>query len=600
LSLDPDEILSKWNAVNVGAFGGKLPTPQIVIRNTPETGKTTRVGNKTVTEIKLPCGEVQVPTVSINGGPYQLDPDEPVILYMEDRLGDGPEEAIWTTLLHEAGHVQALGDGHGEVWRKTVEDRGITTDTGLAHDGTVAQLSEHQIIPGGTLDRIRQEWLRGARVAAPSAQQRPARSAPAAPSTGRFVAPRMPARQAQTGRQWPASPASARAPSGGRFSPAAPAHASRVTPGAIPKSAKTVFIYADCSGSMYGDGVANMVTALNGIWPIQGAQLFAYSDDVRPASSPNDLVEVSWDMGGGTSFEAIMLHAERHNPDMVLIFSDGQPNDEASTWTVWDRTSFPIGTHYCVNSAFAHAGSVQYMIDLCRGGGEATIGDEPIDIQEGVKRAMTNSGSPRQLPDLRPRIQTGIARIKGKIGVGKRIVELGNEVEDAKFNNAVGRAINAIDGTFDHLAAEVDGLFGQAFDQQRAQSRANAQHWADAAQKLDDGLGKLSGQILGAAKGEIEGTLIAEQQRIAAIAAKPRPDAVRVVAPSINPNLLSRGAAVRAANANGARALPAPSNQRALPAPAAVGTDAPINAVGGQPAQRDRAPATAGRFRRGQ
>ena len=278
------------------------------------------------------------------------------------------------------------------------------------------------------------------------------------------------------------------------------------------------------------------------------------------------------------------------------------PTTSARLGRYGDRTDFPIGTHYCVNSDFAHGASVQYMLDLCRGGGEATIGDEPIDIQEGVKRAMTNSRNPRQLPDLRPRINTGIARIKGKLGIGKRIIELGDEVEDAKFNNAVGQAINAIDGTFDHLEGELDGLFGQSFDGQREQSRVNAVAWADAAEKLNDGLGKLSTKILGAAKGEIEGTLVAGQQRIAAT--KARPDAVRVAAPSINPNLLARSAAVRAANTNGARSLPAPSNagsQRALPAPSAVGGETPINAVGGQPALRERAPALAGRgLRRGQ
>ena len=605
LHLDKDEMLSVYNLINARMCGGALPPAIIVLSNKKTKNVTqtvTRSGltTSTLTHTQQRNADIELELVSGGAGRKVLNPDKPVVITYYPHMATEPEETLWCTTWHEMCHALAADEDadHGPRWTRHATSGGMTVNTGMNDAGEACQVGEgHQIIPGGPLDMVRQEWLSAlvADASVPHQRAAPARSHAEA-GAGRFVAARQPAQQAPVVRQSSVSAATARTPIGGRFSPAAPAHASRVTPGAIPKSAKTVFIYADCSGSMIGDGISNMVTALGGIWPVEGAELFAYSDDVRPANSPHDLVEVSQDMGAGTSFEAIMLHAEHYNPDMVLIFSDGQPCDEVRTWAVWDRTDFPIGTHYCVNSDFAHGASVQYMIELCRGGGEATIGDDPIDIQEGVKRAMTNHPrQPRQLPDLRPRINTGIARLRGKLGIGKRIVELGDENQENAYNAAVGQAINAIDGTFDHLAGELDGLFGQAFDGQREQAKVNAQHWGEAAENLNNGLAQLSTKLLGAAKGEIEGTLVAGQQRIAAT--KARPDAVRVAAPSINPNLLARSAAVRAANTNGALALPAPVQgvTRALPAPSTAAGETPINEVSGQAAQRERAPAVAGR-----
>lgn len=614
LHLNKDELLSVYNLINARMCGGSLPPATIVLSDKATKKVTitpTRGGHFEHTSQQN--GDIKLDMVSRDGGrTYILNPNKPLPITFYPHLAEGPEEVIWCTMWHEMCHaLESINEpeDHGPNWTRRAESGGMTVSTGKNAAGEDAQVGGgHKIIPGGALDLVRQEWRRGGRATSPTQQP-----SVASPSAGRFAG--VPSRATPQPIAAPRGLSPSTAPrTPGRFSPVpptvAPSNAPRVTAAAIPEKAKRVFVYCDCSGSMYGGGSEVMASALAGLWPIKGAQLFAYADIVRQINSPDDLRRDnlgSLDVGGGTSFEAIMLHAEQHSPDMVLIFSDGQPCDERETWDVWDRTDFPISTHYCVNIGYtSDKEAVQYMIDLCRGGGEATIGDEPIDIQEGVKRAMTNSRNPRQLPDLTPRIKTGIARIQGKLGIGKRIVELGDEVEDAKFNNAVGQAINAIDGTFDHLAGELDGLFGQAFDGQREQSKVNAQHWEDAADKLNDGLGKLSTKLLGAAKGEIEGTLVAGQQRIAATRA--RPDAVRVGGVQINPNLLARSAAVRAANNNGARALPAPSNigsQRALPAPSApplgMSNEQPIPVereavrVGGE-----RANTLAGRFRRGQ
>ena len=285
------------------------------------------------------------------------------------------------------------------------------------------------------------------------------------------------------------------------------ANVPKITKADIPKKARRIFIYADCSASMTGESFNTMVKALNNLWPIEGAELYGYSDGMYAAGAPDHLYE----MHLGTCFEQLLLHAEQFDPDMALIYSDGLPCDESQTWDVWRRTDFPISTHLCMSPGIigSFPGAVQFMRDLCRGGGTFTCGEEVQDFEHGVSAAMGDETktrrcvSPRRLPDLTPQIRTGVERAKNKAEVNKRVIELGDELADVQHDVSVLQNRAAIAGTFEDIFAQVDGMAVEAIDHQREQSKIDKEHRAAAGASLRDGLAKLGASVLGAVKARL-------------------------------------------------------------------------------------------------
>jgi hypothetical protein len=344
------------------------------------------------------------------------------------------------------------------------------------------------------------------------------------------------------------------------------ANAPKITKSAIPKHARRIFIYADCSASMTGESFNAMVRALKTLWPIEGAELFGYSDGMYAAGSPDGLYE----MHLGTCFEQLLLHAERFSPDMALIYSDGLPCDGSQTWDVWRRTDFPISTHLCMVESIIECfpEAVQFMRDLCRGGGQFTYGEDVKDIEYGVNAAMgdetnTRRRAPRRLPDLTPQIRTGVERAKNKAEINKRIVELGDELADAQHDISELQGRAAVSGTFEDIFAQVDGMAVEAFEHQREQSKVDKANRAAAGASLRDGLAKLGASILGAVKGGYEQTLISGAKQRQGAAEKAA--AVQIGRVRLNPAVLTKASALLAASpAKEQAALPAPSTLRTL------------------------------------
>jgi hypothetical protein len=326
----------------------------------------------------------------------------------------------------------------------------------------------------------------------------------------------------------------------------------KITKSDIPKQARRIFIYADCSASMTGESFNAMVKALNNLWPIADAELFGYSDGMYAVGAPSHLYE----MHLGTCFEQLLLHSEQFDPDMALIYSDGLPSDESQTWEVWRRTDLPISTHLCMSPGIISSfpGAVQFMRDLCRGGGTFTCGEEVQDFEDGVSAAMgdeTNARrcvSPRRLPDLTPQIRTGVERAKNKAEINKWVIELGDV--------SVLQSRAAIAGTFEDIFAQVDGMAVEAIDHQREQSQIDKAHRAAAGVSLRDGLVKLGASVLGAVKAGYEQTVLtgAKQRAVA----KDTSAAVQIGKVRLDPSVLTRASAILAAEpAKQATALPA-------------------------------------------
>jgi hypothetical protein len=341
-------------------------------------------------------------------------------------------------------------------------------------------------------------------------------------------------------------------------------NAPKITKADIPKKAQRIFIFADCSGSMYGARFCNMVTALNNLWPIEGSELFGYGDDytLRAVGHPTQLPEPS----GGTVFEQILLHAEQYSPNLVLIYSDGEPCDEDQTWAVWHRTNFPIATHYISDSHSDRA--AQYLRSLCRGGGLFTCGDSITQLQHGVSQAMDDDYQrvcgARRLPDYSDQLKTGVERARNKANVNKRIIELGEELSDVQHDVGELQGRATIAGSLEKVFANLDGMAVEAFDQQRSRSAADKAARAEQHEGLAHGLFALGARILGRVKDEYQETLRGDPTRDAR---SERAAAVQIGRVSLNQDVLHRSAAISNARAPRSAALPAPSERPLAIAP---------------------------------
>jgi hypothetical protein len=399
-----------------------------------------------------------------------------------------------STLVHEDMHIivkqkygtsRPNGDAHGPEWR------GLMISVDLTPEDVNGGCRETPVRGGGFWQSYQRlpEVQAALRIVRDEVQN----GATIAPQQGRAMAP--------SSRRW------------GNLSGAPQGNQPD-----IPKQAKRIFIYADCSISMCGARFANMKAALNNIWPANGAELFGYSDDntLYAVGSPDCLPEP----GGATVFEQIFLHAELHNPDLVLIYSDGQPSDESQTWAVWHRTSFPIATHFIsASSGSVDDPAAQYMQSLCRGGGQFTCGDSVQSIQKGATQAMSNNSNgrfaPRQLKDLTQQIKTGVGAAQNQALVNNRILDLGSQVADAQHDLHTLQGGMAILNTFADIQAQINGQAVQAITHQQGQEAVDRQHRQSAGATLLSGLAALSAKVLGATKAGCEQTLLNGAQRSA-------------------------------------------------------------------------------------
>jgi hypothetical protein len=331
----------------------------------------------------------------------------------------------------------------------------------------------------------------------------------------------------------------------------------KITKADIPKKARRIAIYADCSGSMAGESFYNLVTALNALWPIEGAELYGYSDGfftTHRANTPDDLRQATkW-----TYFASMLRKAARINADMTLIFSDGMPQDEHQMWAIWNATSFPISTHLCLSEEHLqdNKDAVWLMQTLCRGGGQFTYGSSIPLIQSGVSQAMANEYNPRALPDYTDQIETGARRARGKMGVNKRVIELGNELADVRHDVGELQGRQTISGSMEKVFANIDEMAIEAFDEQRCRKAANDAAVAEQHESLGEGLMKLGARILGRVKCEFNQAL--DTQRKGPVE---RAAAVQIGRVSLNRDVLHRSAAISTARTPRAAALPTPSER---------------------------------------
>jgi hypothetical protein len=347
------------------------------------------------------------------------------------------------------------------------------------------------------------------------------------------------------------------------------AEATKITRADIPKHARRIAIFADCSSSMTDgcESFYNMQTALNNLWPIAGAELYGYSAgwfSTHRVNSPDDLRPSS----RSTAFAPILRKAARINADMTFIFSDGIPADAGAMWRVWNSTSFPIATHLCLPESWVSSNQecAQLMRALCRGGGQLTCGDSIPQLQNGVSQAMADDDynrrcGARRLPDYTDQLQTGVERARNKANVNKRIIELGNELSDVQHDVGELQGRATIAGSLEKVFANLDGMAVEAFDVQRSRSAADKAAWAEQHEGLAHGLLALGARILGRVKGEYEETLRGDPARDAR---SERAAAVQIGRVSLNKDVLHRSAAISTARSPRAAALPAPSERPSL------------------------------------
>lgn len=465
-----DALLSIFRKINNETCSGQFPDPEIVIGGLDEAQA----------------------TILYSHTDGRIVESEPFILTFADKDAALDVDHLFILVTHELGHVLHPGKGHGPDFVDALFARGLTTREVPGVGGCVTQ--DHTIIPGRAVARMRDEWVaeNGARLAAAQARLGGAPS-----SAPRASIPRVD-RSSPPG----ARPSTAVAPSLSRGSYGGPpAHAPQITRDNVPTRLKNVFVYVDCSASMYGAGEALMQRAIRSLWPIEGAHVFMFSDDthgIHEVYTPSDISSLT----AGTYFESIFLHAEQHNPDMVLIFSDGRPSDEDLAWAVWRRTNFPISTHACVPEEHAghFADSIQYLHDLCRGGGQCTIGFTPEAISTGVQSAMsggkTNIPAVHRMPDLAAQTQSVARQAAGAAVMAGRVVDLGNRISRAEHDiHEVGQRLKiAIAGN--DVVSGIHEQAGQVFkaqDERDAQDTANR---AAASAQLDSGLQRFGANVL--------------------------------------------------------------------------------------------------------
>ena len=485
-------LLSVYRKLNADAFWGQFPDPVIIMQDLP--------GCRAMIEY--------YPDPNRPGKIVTEGVSDPITLYAGLDILDSGVDSLFITLTHELCHPLCPGKDHGPDFVDACYARGMSTKEVPGVNAVVTQ--HHEIIPGRVLERLRDEWL--AENAGGLSNSVSRQKAPGLPA-------HIPSVAAQRGRA-PASAPSVYVPPPGAIH-AAPSHAPRIGPDNLP-SLGNVFIYADCSASMYGHGENSLKNALSKIWPIKGARLFLFNDgaeNIREASSPFAIKSGD----EGTSFGPILEHASTHKPDHILIFSDGSSADIDETWRVWKSTGFPISTHYCLSTAHLQGGhgrdaDIKFMHDLCRGGGRATAGDDPDAIATGVISAMSGGKSviPAQhkLPDVSGQLKNHAAAAAGAATMAGRVVQLGDRVaaqEAATAENAM-----RIDAA---LAAEqvIAGIYaqaGQVFAGQDARDAADAQNRANHAAQVTAGLQQFGQKVLTQTKAGFEGIVSRNNEAI--------------------------------------------------------------------------------------
>jgi hypothetical protein len=174
--------------------------------------------------------------------------------------------------------------------------------------------------------------------------------------------------------------------------------------------------------------------------------------------------------------------------------------------------------------------------------------------------------SPEALPDLRPQIETGVARANGKSEVNRRVVELGQEVAGVKADIHELQQRQTIAGTFEEMFAQIDAMAAEAFGVQRQQAKADSAARDAKSASLRSGLANLGATVLGAAKGRYEQALQngAGRRQVA----PGRAAAVQIGQVRINPDVLAATRVLLAATpGRTAGALPPPRGAQSLHSP---------------------------------
>jgi hypothetical protein len=437
-----------------------------------------------------------------------LIPGEPIILNVNSSEMEGiDDEKLFKVITHEMCHALNPGDGHGPRFVASLRARGIDT---LEAAGVGAMVTQtHSIIPGQVAERLLREWRKE--------------------NPGGVVR-----RQAPSGRN--TLPAVAVVPDRRGGAPAA--HATRVTrPHDAPtigaadaqKKYNRVNVYCDFSLSMAGEGIKNLIDALKSVWPIPNATLYIYASGVLGVRDPDDALAHRNDasIGFGTHFAPIMEHAENcGDVDMVFIYSDGVPSDKDATRSVWDRTRFPISTHYCVSVGAADAATAyatgifngpegaQYLKGLCRGGGTFTMGDKAHEMADGVAGATGIVSVDRRPVDPRDQMQTAVKRAEGKHGVNQRLVDLGGRQSQTEADvDALNQRVKAY-GALEKVFANIDALAVETFAAQDAQDDRDRESRRLNSDRIDAGIANIGGRVLEAIRDGHAGQLNAIASRV--------------------------------------------------------------------------------------
>ena len=83
-------------------------------------------------------------------------------------------------------------------------------------------------------------------------------------------------------------------------------------------------ILADCSSSMRGEPITQLLAKLAKIWPgLRGAIILSFASETNEVESPECLPEPS----GGTALDIALQRVKQYQPFELLIISDGEPDD---------------------------------------------------------------------------------------------------------------------------------------------------------------------------------------------------------------------------------------------------------------------------------
>lgn len=487
-----DMILSIFQKINHGSCSGQFPEPRVFIGDTGDAQGTIQYSWEPDTMKICPDST-----------------DTPLILSIHDKdIGQGVDH-LFILVAHEVSHLLNPGKGHGPDFVNSLKARGVTTREVAAVGADVTQ--EHEIIPGMAMARLRDEWLAETNNGQDFAQG--GQRLLAAPLT---AIPRVDRTSGQGARPSPgAAPSLSRNAISGP-----PAHAPQITSANVPRQLKNVHVYVDCSASMYGAGETLLQNAIRALWPIDGARIFTFTSTdqgIHEVSVPSDISSKSQ----GTEFEGLMLHAERHNPDMVLIFSDGNPSDEDKTWEIWRRTTFPISTHACMPAEHAnhYSYSIQLLRDLCRGGGQCTIGSTPEAITTGVTCAMsggkTNIPAVHRMPDLTAQTKSVARQAAGAAIISGRVIDLGNRISQVEHDvHEAGQRLKILIAGND-VVSGIHEQAGEVFQAQDERDAQDAAARAAASTQLDTGLQRFGENVLGQTQASFAGQIDYDNARAA-------------------------------------------------------------------------------------